>query len=78
MTQTTTPTQLRVKTQLQEQREARDLAIYNEYRHLVSNPEQSKGEVIKFLMEKYDLHSNGTVYVILKRVHNRIAQEKSK
>lgn len=63
---------LKEKTALQEQREARDLAIYNEYNALASNPEQSKVELGKYLMEKYNLHSSGTLYAILKRVRERI------
>lgn len=77
MTQTssTTPT-LREKTKLQEKRAARDLAIYNEYNALAANPEQSKEELNKYLMEKYDLHSTGTLYTIRKRVEQRLAAQR--
>lgn len=77
MIQTATPS-LRVKTPLQEKREARDLAIYNEYNALASNPEQSKDELNKYLMEKYDIHSTGTIYVIRQRVEARLRAERRK
>lgn len=66
----TTP-QLRKKTVLQEEREARDLAVFKEYNDLVSIDGQSRTEVNKYLMQKYDIHSTGTLYVILKRVEER-------
>ncbi len=77
MTQTTTTTPtLRVKTVLQEKREARDLAIYNEYNALASNPEQSKEELNRYLMEKYNIHSTATLYLIRKRVEERLNAQK--
>lgn len=76
MTQTTTTPTLRVKTALQEKREARDLEIYNEYNALCSNPEQSREELNKYLMEKYGIHSTGTLYVIRKRVEERLNTQK--
>ena len=75
-TNQTTPTPtLRVKTALQEKREARDLAIYNEYNTLAANPEQSKEELNKYLMEKYGIHSTGTLYLIRKRVEERLKRD---
>lgn len=68
MIQTQETPKLRIKTELQEEREARDLAIFNEYNKLVANPEQSKKTAVEFLMAKYGIHSAGTIYVILKRV----------
>ena len=76
MTQTTTKPTLRMKTKLQEKRQARDLAIYNEYNALAANPEQSKEELNKYLMEKYDIHSTGTLYLIRKRVEERLNAQK--
>lgn len=66
----TTP-QLRKKTALQEEREARDLTIFNEYNDLVSIEGQSRTEVNKYLMQKYNIHSTGTLYAILKRAEKR-------
>ncbi len=76
MTHTNPRPKLREKTKLQEKREARNLAIYNEYNALASNPEQSKEELNKYLMEKYGIHSTGTLYLIRKRVEERLNAQK--
>lgn len=60
------------KTQCQKEREARDLAIYNEYNDLMSVEGQSKTVVTKHLMNKYGVHSIGTIYVIRRRVEERL------
>jgi len=59
------------KTQCQTEREARDLAIYNEYNDLMSVKGQSKTVVMEHLMSKYGIHSIGTIYVIRRRVEER-------
>ena len=74
MMQTTTPL-LKKATELQEARAARDRAIYDEYNALAAVPGQSKTQINKYLMEKYDLHSTGTLYTIRKRVEERIKEE---
>lgn len=66
-----TKPELRKKTALQEEREARDLAVFKEYNDLVSIDGQSRTEVNKYLMQKYNIRSTGTLYVILKRVEER-------
>ena len=76
MIQTQATPKLRIKTELQEEREARDIAIYNEFHALVANPEQSKKTAVEFLMAKYGIHSASTIYVILKRVQNLKNNEK--
>lgn len=76
MTQTSTAPMLKQKTTLQEEREARDLAIYNDYNALVADPNQSRTQAIQYLMGKYNIHSTGTVYVILKRVEERVSAER--
>lgn len=75
MTQTTAPL-LKKTTDLQDERAARDLAIFNEYNELVAVDGQSRTEVNKYLMRKYDIHSTGTLYAIRKRVEERINREK--
>lgn len=60
------------KTQCQTEREARDLAIYNEYNDLMSVKGQSKTVVMEHLMSKYGIHSIGTIYVIRRRVEERL------
>lgn len=67
---------LKKTTDLQAERASRDLAIFNEYNALVAVEGQSRTEVNKYLMRKYDLHSTGTVYTIIKRVKERINHQK--
>ncbi|WP_320980005.1 hypothetical protein [Bacteroides sp.] len=63
------------KTPFQEEREARDLAIYNEYNELMSVKGQSKTLVMEHLMKKYGVHSIGTIYVIRRRVEERLKRK---
>lgn len=63
------------KTDCKAKREARDLAIYNEYNELISIEGQSKTRVTEYLMKKYDIHSSGTIYVIRERVEKRLKKE---
>ena len=64
-----------LRTKLQERRRKRDMAIYAEYEQMMSVPGQSSTEVAKRLMEKYDINSLGTIYVIRKRVEKRLQEE---
>lgn len=60
------------KTPCQTEREARDLAIYNEYNSLMTIEGQSKTVVTEHLMKKYGIHSQGTIYLIRRRVEERL------
>lgn len=60
------------KTQCRTEREARDSAIYNEYKELMTVKGQSKMLVMEHLMDKYGLHSIGTIYLILRRIEERL------
>lgn len=60
------------KTDCQREREARDLAIYNEYNKLVSVKGQSKTLVTEHLMKKYGIHSQGTIYIIRRRIDAKL------
>lgn len=62
---------LRKKTALQEEREARNRAIFKEYNNLIGIEGQSRTEINKYLMQKYNLRSPGTLYAIVKRMQNR-------
>lgn len=64
-----------LKTDLQREREQRDLAIYTDYERMMSVEGQSATEVGKLLMQKYRIHSLGTIYVIRKRVMERLKKE---
>lgn len=56
------------KTEFQEKKEQKDLAIYNEFNLLASKKENKKTAITKFLMEKYDIHSENTIYKIRRDV----------
>lgn len=60
------------KTDCQREREKRDLAIYNEYTELMSVKGQSKTLVTEYLMKKYNIHSQGTIYVIRRRIEEKL------
>lgn len=61
-----------LRTDLQKEREKRDMAIYSDYEEMMSVEGQSATEVAKFLMKKYGIHSLSTVYVIRKRVEDKL------
>lgn len=61
-----------LKTPLQREREKRDVAIYTEYEKMAAVPGQSKTEVVSYIANKYGLHTRSAVYVIRKRVAERI------
>ena len=63
------------KTDLQREREQRDLAIYSDYEKMMSVNGQSATEVVKLLMNKYKILSLSTIYVIRKRVEERLKKE---
>lgn len=65
------------KTECQKEREKRDLAIYNEYNEMTSVDGQSKTLVVQHLMKKYGVHSQGTIYVIRRRVEEMLNQKKA-
>lgn len=66
------------KTDCQKEREERDLAIYNEYAALMSVEGQSKTLVTEHLMKKYNIHSQGTIYVIRRRVEKLLKAKEAK
>ena len=61
-----------LKTELQRERELQDYAIYSDYERMASTPGAAKTAIVKALMEKYNLHAPSTVYVIRKRVEERL------
>ncbi|MBD5240485.1 MAG: hypothetical protein HDS59_00130 [Barnesiella sp.] len=66
---------LKKTTDLQDERAARELAIFTEYNELAAIDGQSRTQINKYLMEKYDIHSSGTIYEIRKRVALRLQKE---
>lgn len=53
-----------------ERRQQRDIEIYNDYQLLLSQGKM-KGDIIQFLMQKYDIGSHSTIYIICKRVEEQ-------
>lgn len=66
--------EMTLRTPLQTEREARDLAIYREYKELVDGQGASKTVVTELLMKKYGIHSQATIYVIRRRVEKRLKE----
>ena len=66
-----------LKTPYAEEREARDLAIYNDWCAMTSVKGQSKTRVTEYLMQKYGIHSQGTIYVIRRRVEEQMANKQA-
>lgn len=64
-----------LRTKKQIQREERDKAICAEYDAMMSVVGQSKTEVIKMLMDKYDISSPSTIYIIRQRVERKNAEQ---
>ena len=60
-------------TPLQEQRKRRNIALYNEYNEIMRQPNQSKTEVNRYLMQKYKLGTVASVYQIRKQVEQQLA-----
>ena len=65
------------RTDFQREREQRDLAIYTDYEEMMSVPGRSATVVGRQLMEKYNIHSLGTIYVIRKRVEKKLKEANS-
>lgn len=62
------------RTACQTERDERDLSIYNDYQAMTKVKGQSKTLVNEFLMKKYGIHSQGTIYIIRQRVEERLHQ----
>lgn len=61
-----------LKTPYRVDKEAKELAIYKEYNDLMSKAGQSATAVVEYLMEKHNIHSASTIYLIRKRVEERL------
>ena len=51
------------------------MAIYNEYNEMMSVDGQSRTLVTEHLMKKYGIHSQGTIYVIRRRVEAKLKRK---
>lgn len=65
----------KIKTKFRLKKEARELAIYNEYNELMAQPEAMATAVDKYLTQKYGFGSKSTIWSIRKRVEKRLKEE---
>lgn len=62
-----------LKTSYQLEKQARELAIYNEWNALMSEPGAMATAVDEHLMSKYGIHAKSTIWFIRKRVEKRLS-----
>lgn len=65
----------KIKTPFRIKKEARELAIYNEYNELMSQPGAMATAVDRHLTEKYGFGAESTIWFIRKRVEKRLKEE---
>lgn len=63
------------KTVYQLEKEAKDMAIYKEWNELMQVPGQSATGVTQHLMQKYNIHSASTIWVMRQRAEKRLKKE---
>lgn len=64
-----------LRTKAQEQRDKRNLAIYNDWKKLIAVKGQSRTAVASFLMDKYNIGTLSTIYVITRKVAESLAEK---
>jgi hypothetical protein len=62
------------KTEFRIKKEARELAIYNEWNELMKQPGAMATAVDRYLTQKYEFGSETTVWFICRRVRKRLAE----
>jgi hypothetical protein len=62
------------KPEYQREKEARELALYNEYNELMKTPGAMATAVNEFLMKKHNLHARTTIYYSRKNVEKRMRE----
>lgn len=65
----------KIKTEFRIRKEARELAIYNEYNVLMAQPGAMATAVDKYLTQKYGFGSESTIWFIRKRVEKRLREQ---
>jgi len=53
-------------TEYQKKRQKRREDIYADYCRLAANPDNSRSAIIKYLMDKYNIGSSSTIYILIK------------
>jgi hypothetical protein len=59
-----------LKTKFQKKKEERYSRIYNDFKEMIKNPENSKTGIYEYLLEKYGLTSRITIWRIIKKFRN--------
>jgi hypothetical protein len=65
----------KIKTPFRIKKEARELAIYNEWHELMAQPGAMASAVDRYLAQKYEFGAETTVWFIRKRVEKRLKEE---
>jgi hypothetical protein len=63
-----------LKTPFRKEKEAYDMAVYQEYERLAADGRSDKMAINEAVMKKFHIHGISTLYAIRKRVEKRIAQ----
>lgn len=63
----------RFATEYSKEKWQHDLTIYKEFQELINTPGACVGEVSRYLMKKYNIHSESTIWLIRRRVAERLA-----
>ncbi|MFB5946079.1 hypothetical protein [Albibacterium profundi] len=64
----------KLKTAFRLEKEAKELAIYNEYQELIGQKDAMPGAVTDYLMKKHKIHARSTIWQIRKRVEERLSE----
>ena len=60
-------------TEYQREKIKKEKMVYDVYMKLRENPINSKTEIVRRVMSKFNIHAPSTVYAIVRRVEGRIA-----
>lgn len=60
------------RTAYRQEKERRDMRVYNDYRSRIRDKSNNKSVVIASLMAKYGIHSTSTIYAIFRRVERSL------
>jgi len=66
-----------LQTEYRTQKEARELAIYNDWCELTRQPGAMATAVNRLLCEKYGIHAPSTIWFIRKRVSKRLGLDQT-
>ena len=61
-----------IKTDFRIKKEAREIAIYNEWNELMAQPGAMASAVDRYLREKYEFGADSTIWFIRKRVEKKL------